>query len=489
MVNIKLNPDKPLGTINRNIYGHFSEHLGRCIYQGLFVGEDSPIANVNGMRKDVVDALKNIRVPVLRWPGGCFADEYHWEDGIGPKEDRKRMVNTHWGGVVEDNSFGTHEFMELCKQIGCEPYVNGNLGSGTIREMAEWVEYCNSDGDSTVVQRRWANGQKESFGVKYWGVGNENWGCGGNMLPEYYANEYRRYQTYCRDYGKHKLYKIACGPGTADTEWTDVVMKMAHDKMDALTMHHYTIATGVWQDKGSATVFDEALYYQTLHSAMQMDRIIKGHLAVMDKYDPTHRVGLIVDEWGTWHNVEPDTNPGFLFQQNTMRDALVASLTLDIFNSHNDRVVMANLAQTVNVLQAVVLTEGDRMVLTPTYHVFDLYKAHQDAERIDHTLVAGTAGTASHPIPAISMTASQKDGVLTVTLTNTALDLAADIQLQPGKAITHAEGRLLTGRMDAFNDFDKQPIAIEPLTGVTVSKDGVNFSLPPCSVAELTLTV
>ena len=489
MVTIKLNPDKPLGIINKNIYGHFSEHLGRCIYQGMYVGEDSAIPNVNGMRKDVVDALKHIRVPVLRWPGGCFADEYHWEDGIGPKEARKRMVNTHWGGVVEDNSFGTHEFMELCSQIGCEPYVNGNLGSGTIREMAEWVEYCNSDGDSTVVQRRWQNGRKESWGVKYWGVGNENWGCGGNMLPEYYANEYRRYQTYCRNYGQHKLYKIACGPGTADTEWTDVVMKMAHDKMDALTMHHYTIPTGVWADKGSATKFDSALYYQTLHAALQMDRIIKGHLAVMDKYDPEHRVGLIVDEWGIWHNVEPDTNPGFLYQQNTMRDAMVASLTLDIFNKHADRVVMANLAQTVNVLQAVVLTEGNRMVLTPTYHVFDLYKAHQDAERIEHMLDAGPAGTALHPVSAISMTASKKDGTLTVTLSNTSLEQAADMQLQPGMAIAHAAGRLLTGKMDAYNDFDSQPVSIAPLEGIIVKKEGVSFTLPPCSVTELTLTV
>ena len=365
MIGIKLHPDQPLGVINRNIYGHFSEHLGRCIYQGMYVGEDSEIPNVNGMRKDVVDALRHIRVPVLRWPGGCFADEYHWEDGIGPREARKRMVNTHWGGVVEDNSFGTHEFMELCAQIGCEPYVNGNVGSGTVREMAEWVEYLNSDGDSTVVQRRWANGRRESFGVKYWGVGNENWGCGGNMLPEYYANEYRRYQTYCRDYGQHKLYKIACGPGTPDTEWTEVVMKLAHDKMDALTMHYYTVPTGVWKDKGRATMFDEAMYYQTLHAALRMDSIILGHLAAMDKYDPEHRVGLIVDEWGAWHNVEPDSNPGFLYQQNTMRDALVASLTLDIFNSHADRIVMANLAQTVNVLQAVILTEGGRMALTP----------------------------------------------------------------------------------------------------------------------------
>ena len=317
------------------------------------------------MRTDVVEALRAIRMPVLRWPGGCFADEYHWEDGIGPKEGRKRMVNTHWGGVVEDNSFGTHEFMELCRQIGCEPYVNANLGSGTVREMAEWVEYLNSDGDSTVVKKRWANGRKESYGVKYLGVGNESWGCGGNMLPEYYANEYRRYQTYCRNYGDHKLVRIACGPSSDDYHWTETLMKMAAPLMDALTLHFYTLPTGVWKDKGSATQFDKALYYATLCGALKMDELVTKHLQVMDKYDPEHRVGLIVDEWGAWYNVEPGTNPGFLYQQNTMRDALLAAMTLDVFNKHCDRVVMANIAQTVNVLQAVVLTEGDQMVLTP----------------------------------------------------------------------------------------------------------------------------
>ena len=489
MIDITLNPGNTLSTINKNIYGHFSEHLGRCIYQGMYVGEGSPIPNVNGMRKDVVAALKHIRVPVLRWPGGCFADEYHWEDGIGPKETRKRMVNTHWGGVVEDNSFGTHEFLELCSQIGCEPYINANVGSGTVREMAEWVEYVNSDGDSTVVQKRWANGRRESWGVKYWGVGNENWGCGGNMLPEYYANEYRRYQTYCRNYGDHTLYKIACGPNSGDTAWTDTLMKMAHDKMDALTMHYYTVPTGEWRNKGSATDFDKALYYKTLHKALQMDGIIRDHLAVMDQYDPEHRVGLIVDEWGTWHNVEPDTNPGFLYQQNTMRDALVASLTLDVFNKHSDRVVMANIAQTVNVLQAVILTEGGRMALTPTYHVFDLYKAHQGAALVEHTVRTKTVGTDEYPVPDISLTASKKENVLTVTLSNTALDREADIRLLPGMDVRGASGRMLTGKMDAYNDFDKQPVAVTEWQGISVSPGGVTCTLPPCSVAELTLTL
>ena len=363
---IKLNLANQGAVINKNIYGHFSEHLGRCIYGGLFVGENSEIPNVKGMRTDVVEALKNIKLPVLRWPGGCFADEYHWEDGIGPKESRKRMVNTNWGGVVEDNSFGTHEFLELCEQLGCEPYINANVGSGTVREMAEWVEYLNSEGDSTVVKKRWANGRKDPWGVKFWGVGNESWGCGGSMRPEYYADEFRRYNTYCRNYGQNKLYRIACGPSEADLNWTENLMKIAGNHCDAITMHYYTLPTGNWSDKGSATDFDQEAYYETLRRTWRMDKIIQLNLDVMDKYDPKHRVGLIVDEWGTWYNVEPGTNPGFLYQQNTMRDAMVAAINLNIFNSHADRVVMANLAQTVNVLQASYTSTTSQATVTGT---------------------------------------------------------------------------------------------------------------------------
>ena len=389
MSKLIVNTGEKKSTINRNIYGHFSEHLGRCIYGGLFVGEDSAIPNVKGMRTDVVEALKHIKVPVLRWPGGCFADEYHWKDGIGPKGSRKRMVNTHWGGVVEDNSFGTHEFMELCAQLGCEPYINGNVGSGTVQEMSEWVEYMTFDGISPMAELRGKNGDPAPWKVKYFGVGNENWGCGGNMRPEYYADLYRRFQTYVRNYGENKIYKIACGPGCAhdrdDTYWTEKVMEIAGAYTDAITLHYYTVP-GPWENKGSATDFNEADYYLTLKKALHMEALVTDHLEVMNRFDPEHRVGLIVDEWGSWYDVEPGTNPGFLYQQNTMRDALITAVNLDIFNAHSDRVVMANLAKTVNVLQAVVLTEGDAMVLTPTYHVFDLYKNHHDATLLGHWL-------------------------------------------------------------------------------------------------------
>ncbi len=487
MTFIALNPARSRGKINKNIYGHFSEHLGRCIYQGLYVGENSKIPNVRGIRSDAAEALKRIGVPVLRWPGGCFADEYHWQDGIGPKEGRKRMVNTNWGGVTEDNSFGTHEFMELCAQIGCEPYINANVGSGTVREMSEWIEYMNSDGDSSVVRERRKNGRQEPWGVKYWGIGNESWGCGGNMRPEYYADEFRRYQTFCRTYGSFKPFRIACGPSNDDYEWTEVLMERAGKYMDALTMHYYTVPGDTWEEKGSATKFTPEEYWKTLYKAGRMDEIISGHDRIMSRRDPEKRIGLIVDEWGTWYDVEPGTNPGFLYQQNTMRDALVAALTLNIFNRHCDRVVMANLAQTVNVLQSVLLTEGDRLVLTPTYHVFELYKAHQGAKEVDCFVRTDSVGPEKYAVERISASASEKEGRITVTLANLSPDAPADVTLS-GFAAKKAEARMLTGAMDAYNDFDASPLALQPLE-VKAEADGtVKITLPACAVAELTLS-
>ena len=482
MQSIFINPARSRGTISKNIFGHFSEHLGRCIYQGLFVGKDSPIPNVNGMRADVVQALKKIGVPVLRWPGGCFADEYHWEDGIGPQEGRKRMVNTHWGGVVEDNSFGTHEFLELCNQLGCEPYINANVGSGTVREMAEWVEYLNSAGDSTVVKKRWANGRKDPWGVKFWGVGNESWGCGGNMRPEYYADEFRRYQTYCRNYGDNKLYRIACGPNVDDYNWTEVLMKNAGRFMDALTLHYYTLCGDTWDHKGSATGFTTADYYKTLVRAARMEELVTRHSQIMDRYDPEHRVGLIVDEWGAWYDVEPGTNPGFLYQQNTMRDAMVAAITLNVFMAHCDRVVMANLAQTVNVLQSVILTEGDKMVLTPTYHVFDLYRAHQGGRQLDCFVQSDEVGEGDWHMPQVIASASEKNGVTTLTVANLSDREEAAFAVH-GLNLAGARGRILHGAFDAYNDFASAPLSVQPFTGI----EGSTLRLPACSVVEITV--
>lgn len=487
MHKILVNVNDKRSTINKNIYGHFSEHLGRCIYNGLFVGKDSSIPNVNGMRTDVVEALKHIKIPVLRWPGGCFADEYHWRDGIGPLENRKKMVNTHWGGVVEDNSFGTHEFMELCHQLGCEPYINGNVGSGTVQEMSEWVEYLTFDGVSPMAELRRKNGKKEAWKVKYWGVGNENWGCGGNMRPEFYADLYRQFQTYVRNYNGNQIYKIACGANSFDFNWTEALMKNAGNYMNALTLHYYTLPTGSWAgSKGSATDFDEAGYYTTLKRTLEMDKLIAGHLDIMNRYDPAQRVDMIVDEWGSWYDVEPGTNPGFLYQQNTMRDAMIAALNFNIFHKYSSRIVMTNIAQTVNVLQAVILTEGDNMVLTPTYHAYDMYKDHHDATHV-YSHVDGNEPN-EYNLPDVDATASiGTDGILTVSLVNLSVtkERSLEIKLEgmTGKKVC---AQVLAGKFDEKNTFDtEQTIKVKDFTAVTIDCDIVKLTMPACSIVTL----
>ncbi|MFZ8764873.1 alpha-N-arabinofuranosidase [Enterococcus diestrammenae] len=476
---IKLVQNQANPTISKYIYGHFAEHLGRCIYEGLYVGKDSEIPNVNGMRTDVVEALKNIKIPVLRWPGGCFADEYHWKDGIGAKENRKMMVNTHWGGVTEDNSFGTHEFFELVRQLGCEAYVNGNVGSGTVQEMQEWVEYITMGGISPMAEERRKNGQAEPWKMKFFGVGNENWGCGGNMRAEYYADEYRRYQTYVRQYGDEKIYKIAGGANVDDYHWTETLMKNAHWMMDGLSLHYYVHPRG-WEEKGSALEFDEAEWYVTCEKAEYMDELVTRHGTIMDKYDPEKRIGMIVDEWGTWFTAEPGTNPGFLYQQNTIRDAMVAAITLNIFHKHADRVHMANIAQTVNVLQAMILTDGAKMVKTPSYHVFDLYKDHQDAQ-----LITGFGEVPEH----VSMTASEKDGVITLSVTNYDVHetAALDFAFETPVSVKAARG-LVGTEMNAYNDFDHpETVTIQDFTAYREEGSNLQISLPAMSVVTFTL--
>ncbi len=490
MAKFYVNPKVKKSKINKEIYGHFSEHLGRCIYEGLYVGEDSSIPNVNGMRTDVVEALKAIHIPVLRWPGGCFADEYHWMDGIGPKETRKKMINTHWGGVVEDNSFGTHEFMELCRQLGCEPYVNANLGSGTVREMSEWVEYMTFGGLSPMSELRKENGHEEPWTLKYLGVGNENWGCGGNMTPEFYANEYRRYQTYCRVYDPEKpLFKIACGPNVDDYAWTEGVMKVAHDYMDGLSLHYYVHPFG-WQNKGPATGFDQYNWFSTMKKALYMDTLVTRHSKIMDRYDPEQRIALIVDEWGAWYDVEPGTNQGFLYKQNTMRDALVGSVTLDILHKHSDRVRMANIAQMVNVLQAVILTEGEKMIKTPTYHVFDLYQNHQDATLVESSIESKEITCQDLAIPNLHESASvSDDGTLNLSLSNLSVEEAEEIEVVLSDASYETiSARILTNDMNAHNTFDApETVQPEEFTALERTSTGIKFTLSACSVLQITM--
>jgi alpha-N-arabinofuranosidase len=399
--------------ISRHIYGHFSEHLRRCIYGGYRVGNDpeaaTSIPNTRGIRNDVIAALKRIKIPNLRWPGGCFADDYHWKDGIGPHSERPRMVNTHWGGVTEDNSFGTHEFLDLCDQLSapgapCEPYICGNVGSGTVQELSQWVEYCNFGGISPMADLRKKNGRADPWNVRFWGIGNENWGCGGNMTPEFYADNYRRYATYARSYGDARLYKIACGPSVDDYNWTRVLMEKVGSYMNGLSLHHYTVP-GDWGCKGSATKFTNSEWFVTMKKALRMNELAHKHGAIMDEFDPERKVGLVIDEWGTWYDVEPGTNSGFLYQQNTLRDALVVGINFNIFNNYAERVFIANIAQTINVLQSVILTEGTWMILTPTYHVFDMYKVHQDAVKLPVYIESETVDG----IPAVSASASLDD--------------------------------------------------------------------------------
>ena len=501
MFKLYVNPQNKKGHINKELQGHFSEHLGRCIYEGLYVGENSPIPNTNGMRNDVVNALKEMQIPVLRWPGGCFADEYHWMDGIGSKEKRKRMINTHWGGVVEDNSFGTHEFMELCRQLGCKTYINGNVGSGSVREMSEWVEYMTFEGVSPMAELRKQNGHEEPFQVDYFGVGNENWGCGGNMNPEYYGNLYRHYQTYVRTYNSKKpIYKIACGPNVNDYDWTKGVLetthkgggKDAHGYMNGLSLHYYTHPGG-WEHKGSATDFNEKMWYQTMNKTLYMEELINQHGAIMDQYDKDKKIGLIVDEWGTWFDCEPGTNPGFLYQQNTMRDALVAGINLNIFNKHCDRVKMANIAQLVNVLQAVILTEGEKMLLTPTYHVFNMYKVHQDAELLDSYVETEEIGLEDkNKVPNLNESVSLgKDGKIHVTINNLSVEKDYEIEgVFTETALKDVKGTIVTGAMRDHNTFDEpNKVHAESFTDCKINDNKLVFTIPKCSVLHLEVTV
>ena len=484
---VLINAKDVLGHVNPEIYGHFSEHLGRCIYEGIYVGEQSDIPNIHGIRKDVVEAFKNIKMPVLRWPGGCFSDEYHWKDGIGPKKDRPCMVNTNWGGVTEDNSFGTHEFLELCELVGCEPYIAGNVGSGTVKEMSEWVEYMTFDGKSPMADLRRKNGREEPWKVKYLGIGNENWGCGGNMTPDYYAGQYKQYRSFCKDYSGNKLFAIACGPSSSDYNWTEVMMKNLKNLgswwANGLALHFYSIPD--WNNKGAATEFTDDAYYELLNTTNFTDELLTRHTEIMNRYDPEGDVALIVDEWGTWFDVEKGTNPGFLYQQNTMRDAMVAAISLNTFNRHSKRVKMANIAQAVNVLQAVILTEGAKLVKTPTYHVFDLFKEHQGGECV-YCYTQNENLKEGKNVPMLSSSCTVKDGIMTLTLANCSLNeeaqLTGDIF---GFDAKRAEARILTQEVHAYNDFDSaERVKIEEYHA-DVNGGKVSVTLPPCSVVEV----
>ena len=476
--------------ISKNIYGHFAEHLGHSIYGGFYVGDSSKIKNTNGVRNDIIDALRKLKIPNLRWPGGCFADTYHWKDGIGEKSKRPPIVNTNWGNVTEDNSFGTHDFLNMCKLLGCEPYISGNVGSGTVQELADWVQYANFENKSPMSELRKQNGQIEPWGVKFWGIGNEAWGCGGNMTPEYYANKFREYTTFMNSTNKTKLFKVASGASDDDYHWTETLMKnIPLYMLDGIAIHHYSVIN--WNHKSSATNFTEQQYFATMKEAWKMEEMVTKHSAVLDKYDPQKKVALVVDEWGGWYDVEDGTNPGFLYQQNTMRDAMIAGITLNVFNNHSERVRMANLAQCINVLQSVILTDKEKMILTPTYHVMEMYNVHQDAKLLPLSISKSNYILNKDTLQAVSASASvDEKGKIHISLVN--IDpikdqsISINLNSEMYKSVT---GKILTSATlqdhNSFDDTNK----IKPVSFAKASLKGniLTVPLPPISVVLLEL--
>ncbi len=490
---IVLHAEKTKDTINKNIYGHFAEHLGHGIYGGFYVGDNNKkIPNNNGVRLDVIEALNKLKVPVLRWPGGCFADTYHWKDGVGPKNKRPSMLNVWWGNVKEDNSFGTNEFLNMCEMLNAEPYLSVNVGSGTVEDVADWVKYVNhKEGTSPMTDLREKNGRTKPWHVKYWGIGNEAWGCGGNMKAEYYANVYRQYATFMTNWNnRDHLYRIASGAGGDDYHWTEVLMRdIPHNMLDAVALHHYSVID--WSKKGSATNFSEDEYFTTMQKASLMEEYVQKHSEIMDKYDPQKKIALVVDEWGGWYDVEPGTNGAFLFQQNTMRDAMIAGLTLNIFNNHCDRVKMANLAQCINVLQAVILTSEEKIILTPTYHVMEMYNVHQDAALLPLDITSNDYSVGNKKLKAVSASASKdKNGVVHISLTNIDAKNSQDVSIDvSGLVVKSVTGRILQSeKLQDHNSFDN-PGKIKPavFNGANITGSIVTLKMPAFSVVVLEL--
>ena len=471
-IDLTIDAGHPGARIEPDLFGQFAEHLGTGIYGGIWVGKDSPIPNVRGIRSDVVAALRALHVPDVRWPGGCFADEYHWRDGIGPAAARKSTINTNWGGALEPNTFGTDEFMDFIDQIGSAAYISVNVGSGSVREAAEWIEYMTAAASSTAGKERAANGHPKPYRVKFLGLGNESWGCGGAMSPDFYVNQMRRYSRFVHDFnptqtGDLAMRRIAVGADGAKNDYIESVMKAWHDKdwswdIEGVSLHSYTSAG--WPPARPSTHFGEDQYALLLADTLHMDDLIRTDSALMDRYDPGKKVGLAVDEWGIWLAPLPGTNPGFLVQQNSLRDAILAALNLNIFARHADRVRMANIAQMENVLQAMILTDGGRMVLTPTYHVFHMYVPFQGAVVLPLRLDPGRYTFGASTLPRVDAIAARRpDGHIVLSLVNLDPTRPVTIRAHLNSAGVHsARGEQLTApRVDAVNTFD-DPNAVVP---------------------------
>ena len=491
-LDITVRADHPGDTISRYLYGQFSEHLGRGVYGGIWVGEDSDIPNTRGLRNDVVGALRDLHIPVIRWPGGCFADEYNWRDGIGPRDKRPVRINTHWGWVPETNAFGTHEYFDLLEQVGSEAYIAGNVGSATPREMAQWLEYITADNDTTLARLRRANGRDKPWHVAFFGIGNETWGCGGNMTPAYYTDLYKRYATFLKAPRDNRTKKVASGGNDAHTDWTETLSSGVHGNIDGISHHYYTTPTGIWEHKGSAIAFPEKEWISTFQNTMRIDGYLKANEAVLERNDPDNRIGLYLDEWGTWYDPEQGREAGFLYQQNSIRDALVAALNFNIFHRHTKRLRMANIAQTVNVLQAMILTRGAKMIRTPTYYAFQMYIPFQDATFVPLDLGdVPQYAFGDYAVPQVSASAAlTKDGRLVVALVNLSASDAIEIKTKvDGFAAGKATGTVLTGgTIDAHNTFDK-PDTVKPAPLAVGLKGGsMSVKLPARSVSVITLS-
>jgi len=497
-VHLSVDASKPGAKIDRNIFGQFAEHLGHGIYEGIWVGPDSTIPNTRGIRNDVVSALRALKVPNVRWPGGCFADEYHWRKGLGPLDKRVVTLNPNWGGVTEPNTFGTHEFMDFVDQIGSEAYLSVNVGSGTPQEAAEWLEYLTTDQPTRLANERATDGHPAPYKVGFLGIGNESWDCGGNMTVDYYLSQLKIYSRFVRNFnpaqeGKRQMLKIAVGPGDGSTEWTESIMKAYRDRhwsweINGLSMHSYTVVK--WPPSFSSVGFGEAEYSRILNSTLDMENLATKQSAVMDKYDPAKKVALVVDEWGAWYAPLPGTNPGFLVQQNSLRDAILASLNLNIFARHADRVRMANIAQMVNVLQAMIITDKEKMVLTPTYHLFRMYVPFEDATLVPVTFDAGTYRNGNIALPRLDAIAARgASGKLWLEITNLDPEQPVEIEAElTGIQVKSAAGEMLTApKVDSVNSFEA-PNAVVPKPVSAKVQDGkLALKLEPKSVTVVAL--
>ena len=495
-IELSVDTSKPGPTINRNLFGQFAEHLGHGIYGGIWVSPNSNIPNTRGIRNDVVTALKALKVPNVRWPGGCFADEYHWRNGIGPADKRAVTLNPNWGGVIEPNTFGTHEFMDFLDQIGADAYVSINVGSGTVKEAADWLEYMTAAQPTTLQKERAANGHPDAWKVGYLGLGNESWDCGGNMSPDYYVSQMKKFSRFVRNYNpaqqdKDQMLKIAVGPGGDGprwTEWTDTVMKAYQQHtwswdINGLSMHFYTVPH--WPPSLKSVGFGEDDYAQILKTTLEMNDLIATHSAIMDKYDPQKKVALFVDEWGGWYAPLPGSNPGFLVQQNSLRDAILAALNLDIFARHADRVRGANIAQMINVLQSMILTDNKKMVLTPTYYVFKMYVPFQDATFVPVTFNAGTYTHGGITLPRVdAIAAKDKAGKLWLAITNIDPDQPVEIDASVvGGSVKSATGETLTApKVDSVNTFDAPDAVVPKPISANLEGDKLTLKLQPKSV-------